>query len=181
MRINGGDPFDPNNWIPDDHEYRIYACIDYGGGDMRADPDLYVVVSKEDYSDLVRYRWNLHDRKKYERLGYIQLKRCTTEYLAPEGPRYISPTTGKLTRNYKRIQRSVFIHQEIMERTGIPRPSPKHKEVDHYPDRKTKNCRRENLRWATRGMQVSGSNLGRANDNGKPSRNVRKGRPNGPS
>jgi hypothetical protein len=173
IRINGGDPFDPNNWLPDDHEHRIYACIDYGGGDVRIDPDIYVVVSPEDYPALARYRWNLHDRRKYELRGYIQLKRNVQENLAPEGPAYISQTTGKLTRNYKRIQRSVFIHQEIMRRTGIPQPTPKHKEVDHYPDKRTRNCRRENLRWATRGMQVTGSNLGRKDVNGKSGSDVR--------
>lgn len=150
IRINGGDPFDPNNWLPDDHEHRIYATDDLSA---------YVIVDAIDYPWLVQWKWTIHNRRYYERTGQLYLKRTVTEITAPEGPKYISHLSGKLVRNFHRIQRTRFLHQEIMERTGIPRPSPKHKEVDHI-NKRTQNCKRDNLQWATRGMQVASSNLG---------------------
>lgn len=169
IRINGGDPFDPNNWLEDDHEHRIYAT----------DLDIYVVVDEIDYQWLTQWRWTLHDPKNYEKRGAIYLKRVVTEIIAPEGPKYESPITGKLVRNPHRIQRARFVHQEIMLRTGIPQPTPKHREVDHI-NKRTRNCRRYNLQWATRGMQVSTSNLGTvrgvARVHEKPVKDVR---PNG--
>lgn len=151
IRINGGDPFDPNNWVPDDYEHRIYATDDLS---------LYVVVSAIDYPWLVQWKWTPHDLRRYERTGLLYLKRIITEFTDPEGPKYISPHTGKLVRNFHRVQRTRFIHQEIMLRTGIPQPTPAHKEVDHILPKRTWDCRRENLQWATRGMQVSSANRG---------------------
>lgn len=150
IRIDEGDPFDPNNWLPDDHEHRIYATDDLS---------LYAIVDAIDYPYLVQWKWTIHNRAYFERTGQFYLKRTVTEFTMPEGPRYESPITGKLVRNFHRIQRTRFLHQEIMERTGIPRPSPKHKEVDHI-NKQTWICKRFNLQWATRGMQVSSSNLG---------------------
>lgn len=161
VRINGGDPFDPNNWLPDDHEYRIYST----------DPDIYVVVDKIYYQHLVQWQWTLHDRKLYERTGAIYLKRVITEFTMPEGPKYESEFTGRLVRNMHRVQRARFIHQEIMLLTGIPKPSPKHKEVDHI-NSKTWICKAYNLQWATRGMQVAGSNRRRKGVNKQSGSNV---------
>lgn len=149
IKINGGDPFDPNNWIEDDHEHRIYSV----------DLNIYVVVDWIDYIWLTQWRWSLHDPKQYERTGAIYLKRVVTEFVMPEGPKYESPFSGKLVRNQHRIQRARFLHQEIMLRTGIPKPTPAHKEVDHI-NKVTRICKRFNLQWATRSMQVTSSNQG---------------------
>lgn len=150
IRIGDGDPFDPNNWLPDDHEHRIYATDDLS---------VYVIVDAIDYPWLVQWKWTLHNPKAYERNGQPYLKRVITEFTMPEGPKYISPFSGRLVRNQHRIQRTRFLHQEIMLRTGIPQPTPKHKEVDHI-NKRTIDCTRVNLQWATRGMQVASSNLG---------------------
>lgn len=150
MRINGGDPFDPNNWIEDDHEHRIYATDDL---------EVFVVVDAIDYPYLVQWKWSIHSRSYYERTGQLYLKRTVTEFTMPEGPRYESLITGKLVRNYHRIQRTRFLHQEVMLRTGKQPPTPKHKEVDHI-SKQTWVCKRDNLQWATRGMQVARANEG---------------------
>ena len=150
IRINGGDPFDPNNWLEDDHEHRIYATDDLS---------VYVVVDAIDYPFLTQWKWSIHNRTRYETSGHLYLKRTIQENTAPEGPRYESPNTGKLVRNYHRIQRTRFLHQDVMLRTGIPQPTPKHKEVDHI-NKQTWLCKRFNLQWATRGMQISSANRG---------------------
>ena len=77
------------------------------------------------------------------------LKRGISEFYGPDGEAYESPITGKLVRNRKRVQRTMFLHVEVMIRAGISPPSPEHKIVDHYPSRNTMNCTRLNLRWAT--------------------------------
>ena len=175
IAIKSDDFLDPNNWLPDEHEHRIYATDDL---------EVYVVVDAVDYPWLVQWKWTIHNRAYYERTGQLYLKRTVTEVIAPEGPRYESPLSGKLVRNFHRIQRTRFLHQEIMERTGIPRPTPKHKEVDHI-NKKTINCRRYNLQWATRSMQVASSNLGTvrgaARVHAKSRKNVRASGPDGPS
>lgn len=134
------DPWDPNNWTNDDHEHRIYGT---------ADLSVYVVVDAIDYPYLSRFKWCVHDRRK---LNHIYLHRSISKFYESDGERYVSEFTGKLVRNRKRIQYNEFIHQAIMRRTGVPQPTPAHKEVDHL-DRDLQNCRRVNLQWATRGMQ----------------------------
>lgn len=176
FRINGGDPFDPNNWIPDDHEHRIYATDDL---------EVYAVVDAVDYPWLVQWKWSLHKRKSFERTGHVYLKRTVTEFTAPEGEPYESPITGKLVRNLHRYQKTRFLHQEVMLRTGIPQPTPEHKEVDHI-NKQTWLCKRFNLQWATRSMQVASSNRGgplrgMARVHAQSRTNVRSGGPDGPS
>lgn len=148
--IEADDFLDPNNWKPCNHEHRIYA-------DDAA--SIYVIVSAIDYAWLCQWRWTLHNPRAYERTGQLYLKRVITEFTMPEGPKYISPLSGKLVRNQHRIQRARFIHQEIMLRTGIPQPTPEHREVDHR-NRRTIDCTRDNLKWATRSEQVASANLG---------------------
>jgi hypothetical protein len=139
----GLDPWDPNNWSPSTHEHRIYADETL---------EVYAVVDAIDYPYLSQFKWSIHDRKKAAR-GFVYLRRTTHEYMGPSGGLYESPITGALVRDKKRIQGNKFLHTEIMERTGIPKPTPKHNETDHR-DRNTLNCRRINLIWATRSMNV---------------------------
>lgn len=48
-------------------------------------------------------------------------------------------------------QGSIYLHVAIMERSGVVRPSVGHVVVDHR-NGDTLDCRRINLRWATRSM-----------------------------
>lgn len=140
------DMWDPRLWLGDAHEHRIYADVHL---------EHYAVVDAVDYSFLAQWEWSMLSRKRWERTGQFYLRRSITEFLAPDGERYENEL-GYIVRNRKRITRSRMLHVEIMLRTGIPRPTPEHREVDHI-DRKWWNCRRSNLRWATRQDQVLNS------------------------
>jgi hypothetical protein len=144
MLMRPDDMWDPNTWVLDDHEHRIYATDDL---------EVYAIVDAIDYPYLSQFKWSVHDRKKKK---HPYLHRKTHELIAPEGPAYVSEFTGRLVRNRHRIQRTVFLHTEIMLRKGEPKPTPKHKEPDHL-DRNVLNCRRANLKWATRSDQVKNS------------------------
>lgn len=144
------DIWDPNNWIADDYEYRIYADEN--------DLDIYCVVDAIDYAHCAQWLWSLHSRRRFELKGRLYLRRVVTEFTMPDGPAYESRLSGKIVRNRHRIQYTRMLHTEIMLRTGIEPPTPDHDEVDHI-DRDTKNCRRANLQWATRAMQVHNSDV----------------------
>lgn len=114
-----GDPFDPTTWTADDYEYRIYADDKLS---------LYAVVDAIDYSYLVRWRWIKH----YSR-GRTKV--------------YLKRTMHEGTR-IDRVQKTLFLHQAIMQRSGLVRPSPFHVLPDHI-NGNSLDCRRDNLRWAT--------------------------------
>lgn len=137
--------WDPNTWTPDEHQHRIYSSWDVDG--------VYAIVDAIDFPWASQFLWSIHDRKK---AFHPYLHRKVTVFHGPEGERYESPITGKVVRNYQRTQYTEFLHRAIMKRTGIEQPTPDHKEVDHR-DRDTLNCRRINLRWATRKEQVANS------------------------
>ena len=138
------DPFDPNNWVDDDYEHRIYGC---------ADLSVYAVVDAIDYPYLSQFKWSLHKSKRQD---YPYLRRGISEFYAPDSERYESPITGLLVRNRNRWQSTRFLHTDVMLRKGTPQPTPKHNEVDHL-NRKIWDCRRDNLDWATRAMQIANS------------------------
>lgn len=141
IQIPKGDPFDPNNWILDDHECRIYADESL---------EIYAVVDWIDYIALCQYKWSIHSfrvRSNTVRRKFY-LRRALAKIIAPEGEKYQSPTSGKIVRNQHRIQSNLFLHQAVMQRMGVPPPTPNHKMIDHK-DRETMNCRRSNLEWAT--------------------------------
>ena len=143
MKIVGDDMWDPNNWVPDEHEHRIYS----------PNLEVYAVVDFEDYIDLCQYKWSVHDPKK---IDHPYLRRGLHEGLGLTSGKYESPITGKLVYDKKRVQGNRFLHQDVMLRKGVPKPTPKHKEVDHA-DRDVGNCRRANLNWATRAEQIRNS------------------------
>lgn len=141
IKIIGDDPFDPNNWVEDDHEHRIYA-----DGSL----ELYAVVDGVDYTHLCRFKYCVHTFRvdKNRMRPQLYLRRSVTEFFGSDGEPYISEYTGKLVRNRKRITRSRFLHQDVMLRKGDLPLTDEHVIIDHE-DRDTLNCRRGNLNWAT--------------------------------
>lgn len=141
------DMWDPNTWAPDTHEHRIYA-----------DETLehYAVVDAIDYSHCSQWLWSMHSRKKWERTGRFYLRRVITTFHAPDGEKYESPIHGHMVRHRNRTTVTRFLHTEILLRIGVQPPTPEHTEGDHI-DRQWWNCRRSNLRWATRQEQVANS------------------------
>lgn len=145
--IPGLDPWDPNNWRPSTHEFRIYADESL---------DIYAVVDAKWYPHLCKYKWSIHDRRKHLR-GFTYLRRTICEFHEPDGEPYVSHFSGKVVRNRKRTVFNRFLHTEVMLLSGKEPPTPDHDEVDHF-DRDPLNCREENLEWATRQMQIANSN-----------------------
>lgn len=58
-----------------------------------------------------------------------------------------------------KYQSPLYLHVEIMKRTGIPPPTKQHKLVDHI-DGNEWNCRRSNLAWSTHAHNNSKRNGG---------------------
>jgi hypothetical protein len=131
------DFFDPRTWTDDNHEYRIYGTPSL---------DIFAVVDRIDYAWAAQWLWSIHTIKGKTS---IYLRRGISEFWAPDGAQYESPISGRLVRNRQRRQSTLFLHAAIMERSGIAKPTEDHSLVDHI-DRDTFNCRRGNLRWATK-------------------------------
>lgn len=120
------DMWDPNTWTVPDHEFRIY-------GDVNA--SWWCIVDEEDYHWAVKYCWTKH----------VSLNSPWKWYLR---------RAVGVNRNGMRLNTyTLYLHIEIMKRTGILPPSPAHILVDHR-DSNSFNCRRSNLRWATPGMNA---------------------------
>ena len=113
--------FDPNTWDLTLPERRIYG---------RDDGETFAIVDEEDYFFLSRHLWN----PKRSPCGKLYLRRAISTY-HPEGGRRGSET--------------VYLHNEVIVRKGDVPPSERHTIVDHW-DGNSLNCRRENLRWATK-------------------------------
>lgn len=123
--LSSPDPFDPNFLdFGHDHEYRIY-------GDDRL--NTWAVVDREDYQWALQYRWNMKTCNRNK--SYLR--------------RAVAVWENK--RLVKTI--SLYLHIEIMKRTGKLPPTPLHRKVDHR-DGEESNCRRSNLRWATDSMNA---------------------------
>lgn len=115
-----GDCLDPRLWAETEQEFRIY-------GDDRG--SVYAVVDEEDWHFLIRWRWCVKSCK-YKKL---YLRRAISTYWDDRS---------------RKGSESIYLHVEVMKRTGILPESKKHCLVDHI-DGDSLNCRRENLRWAT--------------------------------
>jgi hypothetical protein len=106
--------------------YRIYG---------RIDQSLWAIVDPEDFEFFSQWKWSYAS--------------------GPGGKFYIMRRSGnamKIVDGFSMRmpgkQRSIYLHREVMARTGIVQPSPKHKLVDHR-NGNSLDCRRSNLRWAT--------------------------------
>lgn len=113
------DLFDPNLWVTEPHEHRIYA-----------DESLqqFAIVDAQDYSWAVQWKWHIN-KPHPNRTGKKQYLRRSVS----NGRRYFAP---------------IYLHVEIMKRIGILPDSEFHTLVDHL-DGDEFNCRRNNLLWST--------------------------------
>lgn len=147
--------FNPNVWlIRSPHEFRIY------GDDLA---QTWGVVGEEDYHFLINWKWSWTSpdtagakRKRPAEKRY--LRRVVETQIAPENhtgqKNWVNPETGWTVRLHKpRIQTTLRMHTVVMLRSGIVPPSPEHTIPDHI-DGDERNYRRENLRWATPGMNA---------------------------
>lgn len=113
------DCFDPNTWAADEHECRIYAD---------AQLNQYAIVDAVDYAWATQWLWHIN-KPHPTRTGTKQYLRRSQS----NSRRYVPP---------------LYLHVEIMKRTGILPPTEDHIFVDHW-DGDEFNCRRNNLHWAT--------------------------------
>jgi len=117
------DMWDPNTWSTEASECRVWAT-----------PRLThcAFVDFEDHQWALQWLWDVKIAKRSDhrkKIPYV----CRCEATWVDGVRYY---------------RSLYLHIEIMKRTGIIPETDKHILVDHI-DGNTLNCRRGNLQWAT--------------------------------
>jgi hypothetical protein len=115
------DPFDPNYL---DFEPKI--CRVYGDDQAQIE----ALVDEIDYQFLIRHRWN----PKTDKTGKTYLRRAVSTYYE-DGSRSGSAT--------------VYLHIEVLLRAKGPPPTKTRCIGDHI-NGDSLDCRRENLRWATK-------------------------------
>lgn len=120
--------WDPNAWTMDAHEFRIY-------GDDNA--FLWAVVDEVDYQFCLQWLWS----PKWSKRG----KKVYLRRNVQEGVRAV------------RTQKTLYLHQAVMFRTGKLPPTPNHVIVDHR-NGDGLDCRRANLRYATHSMNCKNIN-----------------------
>lgn len=91
------------------------------------DATFYAVVSEEDYPWAIQWRWNA----KRSPCGKLYLRRAVGEN-----------ADGQRLRTF-----TAYLHVEVMKRQA-PQPTLKHV-ADHW-NGDSLDCRRDNLRWATK-------------------------------
>jgi hypothetical protein len=119
------DFFDPNTWLVDKHECRVYAD-DYANE--------YAIVDQIDYQYLIQWRWKLKESKSSKGTKKPKV--------------YLARTTHEGSRE-SRICSTIFLHTVVMERTGTPKPKTNKKLIVDHKDSDGLNCKRNNLRYAT--------------------------------
>jgi len=113
---------DPNTWMEAPHECRIY-------GDDRA--QTWCVVDYEDYQWALQWKWHINEPHKNRNGTKRYFRRSQSN-----GRRYMPP---------------IYLHVEILKRAKKRKRTRLHHMADHK-DGDEFNCRRDNLRWATVGM-----------------------------
>src|SRR5262245_2242549 len=114
----------PYDLIGQDEDGRSFGRIA-----LKGDGDVWVQVDEADFWWAIGWKWHWRwDRRRKKRYA---------------------------TRSTKRKGRTVtvYLHVEIQRRKGKRRPSAAHVVADHL-DGDSLNCRRRNLRWATRSMNA---------------------------
>lgn len=91
--------------------------------------EYFICISPEDLDWAKQFRWYVGKRNK-------------------QGGREGDPYISRIIPRAERPSPPIYLHVEIMRRVSAP-PSPEHTVVDHI-NGKWWDCRRENLRWATR-------------------------------
>lgn len=119
------DPFDPTTWSAEPEEHRLYT---------HADCSTWVYLDYIDYVWAIQWLWHVN-RPHPKRSG----KKLYTRRSQSNGRRYLPP---------------IYLHIEIMKRTGAKPRTVNHVLVDHI-DGNEHNCRRSNLSWATHAENTS--------------------------
>jgi hypothetical protein len=117
-----------------DTPFRIYG---------KSDASIWAAVDEDDYRYFSQWLWSYS--------------------MSPGGKIYVKRNSGsgtiqkridgkRVTVAYRRGSgRTLYLHREIMIRSGVLPPTPEHKIVDHE-DGNSLNAQKINLRWATIGM-----------------------------
>lgn len=129
------DFFDPNTWVFEQREYRIYAD-DYGND--------YAIVDQIDYQYLIQWRWRLKPSRRWKGTTKPKL------YLSRPGHEQIGEDdfhNGFRIRNRK--QSTIFLHHVVAERANLPKLQTNKRLILDHADGDERHCRRHNLRWTT--------------------------------
>lgn len=122
------DMWDPRTWGSCSHEHRIY-------GDDRA--QTWAIVDEEDYQWALQWCWCLNIKKS--RGNPLKTKA------------YMRRAVGENANGQRLRTYTVYLHLEILKRSGAIPPSDQHIIGDHRNGHSL-DCRRSNLRWATHSM-----------------------------
>lgn len=115
------DPFDPNTWSIEPHQYRMYADRDAG---------FECLVDEEDYLFFTQWLW----QSKRSPCGKVYFRRAISRYES-DGKRSGADT--------------LYLHIEILKRACGHAPTMTRSIADHWNGDSLDN-RRSNLRWVTR-------------------------------
>ena len=123
LQIATPDPFDPNTWDTEPHQFRMYAT-EYA--------DVACFVDEEDYMFFTGWLWIL--KRSRGPVGKLYFRRAKSTYYADGAGRDSTST--------------IYLHVEILTRAQGDPPTRRRIFADHINGDSLDN-RRENLRWVT--------------------------------